>query len=144
MNGSNLLNESILVTTDPPVPTDDCWSINKVLQVGGFVVAAIVLVVGNGLVLYCIARFRFLQNPADIFVAVLSGLDFTYAISVAIQVVHVADPTVFVGLPVCQFRLILGISNCMASGLALLGKRLQWLSTYDDLGVSDMTQLWRR
>ena len=126
MNGSNLLNESAMVTIGSDVAVDDFWTTDRVLQLGGCIVTLIVLVVGNGLVLYCIVCYRFLQNPADIFVAVLAGVDLTFSTSVVMEAVQVVKPMVFTGLPACQFKLILGTSNSFASGFALLGEDLQY------------------
>ena len=124
---TNLPSESALTTVGPDVAADDGWSVGKALVVVGYIIALIVLVGGNGLVLYSIASYRFLQNSANMFVAVLAGVDLTFGISVALKAVQVVDPTVFVGLFACQFKLILGISNCFASVLALFGKRWQYL-----------------
>ena len=132
-NGSSLPNQPVWTTVDPDMAADDTWSAGKVLVVAGYIIALIVLVGGNGLVLYCIACYRFLQNSANMFVAVLAGVDLTFGISVALKVVQVVDPMVFVGLRACQFKLILGISNCLASILALFGKQMQHFVIYISL-----------
>ena len=137
MNGSNLSNESAQVTFGSSVAPDDFWATGKVLWFGAITIALIVLVVGNGLVLYCITYCRFLQNPADIFVAVLAGVDLTFAISMVMGLVDLVKPMVFTGLRACQFKLILAISNSLASGFALLGKGRQYFSSPGGQNLTD-------
>ena len=105
MNGSSLLIEPTLTNADSDMTIRDLWSAGNVLQLGGsgFIVVVIALVVGNSLVLYCIACYRFLRNPTDIFVCVLAGVDLSLATSVAIQAVQVVVPTVFTELPACHY-----------------------------------------
>ena len=74
-----------------------------------------ILITGNGLVLYGLARFKILRHPSNIFVGVLSGIDMTLSISFGILTMEAIDPDLLQGLFYCQFRVIILASNLLGS-----------------------------
>ena len=81
----------------------------------------VIIVTGNGLVLFGLARFKILRHPSNIYVGVLSGVDLTLALSFSILTSQAIDATLFQGLLYCQFRVIILTANLLASQLLLLG-----------------------
>ena len=81
----------------------------------------VIIVIGNGLVLFGLARFKILRHPSNIYVGVLSGVDLTLALSFSILTSQVIDATLFQGLVYCQFRVIILTANLLASQLLFLG-----------------------
>ena len=77
---------------------------------------------GNGLVLFVIGRYRFLQTTNNMFVAVLAAVDSAMTITVILHTISIIQPNVFTGVVPCLLKLIIAISNCISSSLALLGK----------------------
>ena len=87
-----------------------------------FPTCACIVVIGNGLVLFGLARFKILRHPSNIFVGVLSGVDMTLSISFVMLTIQVKNPTLFDGqLFYCQFRVIILSTNLLSSQLLLLG-----------------------
>ena len=90
----------------------------------GYFLALIIIVGGNGLIIYGVARFRALQYFANIFVAVLACVDLSCAGTIILAMIEIFFRKKFsgFGFRTCQFRMIFGVSHYMASGLSLLGK----------------------
>ena len=87
-----------------------------------FSTCACIVVIGNGLVLFGLARFKILRHPSNIFVGVLSGVDMTLSISLVMLTIQVKNLTLFDGrLFYCQFRVIIISANLLSSQLLLLG-----------------------
>ena len=83
--------------------------------------AVSIIVIGNGLVLFGLARFKVLRHHSNIFVGVLSTVDMTLSVSFIMISIQSVNPTLFRGLHFCQLRTILPNANLLASELLLLG-----------------------
>ena len=81
-----------------------------------------IIVGGNGLVLFGLARFKVLRHPGNIFVGILSAVDMTFAVTVIIFMVQSLRPNLFQDILHCQLRLSLAMGNLLASEFSLLGK----------------------
>ena len=92
-----------------------------------------ILITGNGLVLYGLARFKILRHPSNIFVGVLSGIDMTLSISFGIFTMEAIVPDILQGLFYCQFRVIILASNLLASQLLLIGLYFTFMLEYSEL-----------
>ena len=81
-----------------------------------------IIVPGNGLVLFGLARFKTLRHPSNIFVGVLSSVDLTLSVSFIMIIYQSINPALFRGLRYCQLRTVPLAANLLASELSLLGR----------------------
>ena len=88
----------------------------------GFVVCFLVLMGGNALIIFGVARFRVLQHSSNIFVAVLAAVDLTFLFTIILKFVEWASKREFNSLGICQLRCTIAVTNVLSSELALLGK----------------------
>ena len=95
-----------------------------------FSTCAFIVVIGNGLVLFGLARFKILRHPSNIFVGILSAVDMTLSVSFVMMATQHLVPWSQRGLLYCQVRLILPTSNLLASELSLLGRCNFWYQSH--------------
>ena len=87
-----------------------------------YVLVDIVILFGNTLVIAAVLRFRFLQNPTNMFVAAVACLDLCFASTVTMQIAEIVRPDFMSGRLSCVLDHILGVTNAVANGLLLFGK----------------------
>ena len=112
-------NDSVCI---PDLPKSTSSGVMTVLLMVCYVACFFIIVGGNGVVLFGLARFKVLRHPGNIFVGILSAVDMTLSVSLIMIMIQAFRPTLFQEKIYCQLRVSLAMGNLLASVFSLLGK----------------------
>ena len=118
----------VLVTGQFTITTEsenqELQAINSVPwgQVVGYIVLALVILLGNAMVVVAVAKFRHLQTIPNMFVVGVAAMDMVFSLSAVGKAVALIVPNLMAGVMPCLFRAAVGTINGTVNGLMLTGK----------------------
>ena len=134
---SGLLGNQTVATVstlpDTPSPTHVIlWG-----WVVSYALFTLIMMGGNGLVIFAVFRYQFLQTITNVFVVGVAAADVTFGITGMMKIVDLVSPHLLAGYGSCLLRLSMGIINGVMTGTMLLCKytRSSFLSDRYELGA---------